>query len=183
MYGASAAGALGAIVQYSNATYRTVVMGFPFETITNEETRAIVMTKAMQFLGDSAVPGAIRVTLSPAAATNAGRWIVAGTTNLSGVARTGLNPGTYQVTFGAVNGYLAPAATSVVVTAGATNVFTATYSAASGSLTVTLQPSTAVVDGRWSIDGGGVIDRRENYFAQGLPKPVPFWGMGMVPSP
>ena len=156
VYGASAAGALGAIVQYSNATYRTVVMGFPFETITNEETRAIVMTKAMQFLGDSAVPGAIRVTLSPAAATNAGRWIVAGTTNLSGVARTGLNPGTYQVTFGAVNGYLAPAATSVVVTAGATNVFTATYSAASGSLTVTLQPSTAIVDGRWSIDGGGV---------------------------
>lgn len=156
VYGASAAGTSGAIVQYSNATYRTVVMGFPFETITNAETRATVMTKAMQFLGDSAVPGAIRVVLSPAAATNAGRWIVAGTTNVSGSVRTGLNAGTYQVSFGAVDGYLTPAATSVVVTAGATNVFTSVYASASGSLTVTLTPSTAVADGRWSVDGGAV---------------------------
>ena len=155
VYGASSSGTSGAIVQYSNATYRTVVMGFPFETITNAETRAAVMTKAMQFLGDSAVPGAIRVTLSPAAATNAGRWIVAGTTNTSGSARTGLNAGTYQVTFLPVAGYVTPAATSVVVTAGTTNVFTATYASASGSLTVTLTPSTAVADGRWSVDGGG----------------------------
>lgn len=156
VYGASAAGTSGAIIQYSNATYRTVVMGFPFETITNAETRATVMTKAMQFLGDSATPGAIRVTLSPAAATNAGRWIVAGTTNTSGSVRTGLNAGTYQVTFGTVAGYTAPAATSVVVTAGATNVFTGTYASASGSLTVTLTPATAVTDGRWSLDGGAI---------------------------
>jgi spore germination protein YaaH len=156
VYGASAGGASGAVIQYSNATYRTIVMGFPFETITNEATRATVMTKAMQFLGDSATPGAIRVTLSPTAVTNAARWVVNGTTNLSGVARTGLNPGTYQVTYGAVAGYTAPAATSVVVVAGATNVLTATYAAAAGSLTVTLQPATAVADGRWSIDGGGV---------------------------
>ncbi len=156
VYGASAAGTSGAIVQYSNATYRTIVMGFPFETITNEATRATVMTKAMQFLGDTVVPGAIRVTLAPAAATNTGRWLVAGTTNTSGSARTGLNPGTYQVTFGAVAGYIAPSATSVVVSAATTNVFTATYSSAAGSLTVTLQPSTAVADGRWSIDGGAI---------------------------
>ena len=156
VYGASAAGTSGAIIQYSNATYRTVVMGFPFETITNADVRASVMTKAMQFLGDSVVPGAIRVTLSPAAATNVGRWIVAGTTNTSGSARTGLNPGTYQVTFGAVAGYVAPATTSVVVSAGATNVFTSVYASASGSLTVTLTPATAVADGRWSIDGGAV---------------------------
>ncbi len=156
VYGASAAGTSGAVVQYSNATYRTIVMGFPFETITNEATRATVMDKAMQFLGDATVPGAIKVTLSPSGVTNAARWIVAGTTNLSGVARTGLNPGTYQVSFGAVDGYIAPAATSVVVTAGATNVFTSVYASASGSLTVTLTPSTAVADGRWSVDGGAV---------------------------
>ena len=156
VYGASSSGTLGAIVQFSNATYRTVVMGFPFETITNADTRATVMTAAMQFLGDSVSPGAIKVTLSPAAVTNAARWFVNGTTNLSGVARTGLNPGTYQVTYGAVSGYIAPAATSVVVTAGATNVLTGTYASASGSLTVTLTPSTAVADGRWSIDGGAV---------------------------
>ena len=156
VYGASSSGTLGAIVQFSNATYRTIVMGFPFETITNADTRATVMTAAMQFLGDSVSPGAIKVTLSPAAVTNAARWFVNGTTNLSGVARTGLNPGTYQVTYGAVSGYIAPAATSVVVTAGATNVLTGTYASASGSLTVTLTPSTAVADGRWSIDGGAV---------------------------
>ncbi len=51
VYGASASGANGAIIQFSNATYRTIVMGFPFETITNAATRATVMTKAMQFLG------------------------------------------------------------------------------------------------------------------------------------
>lgn len=154
VYGTSAAGTSGAIIQYSNATYRTIVMGFPFETITNKATRATVMTKAMQFLGDTATSGAIRVTLSPTAVTNTARWIVNGTTNLSGVARTGLNPGTYQVAFSAMAGYTAPVATSVVVTAGATNIFTATYATASGSLTVTLQPSTAVADGRWSVDGG-----------------------------
>ena len=156
VYGTSASGTSGAIIQYSNATYRTIVMGFPFETITNADTRATVMTAAMQFLGDSVSPGAIKVTLSPAAVTNAARWFVNGTTNLSGAARTGLNPGTYQVTYGAVSGYIAPAATSVVVTAGATNVLTGTYASASGSLTVTLTPSTAVADGRWSIDGGAV---------------------------
>jgi spore germination protein YaaH len=156
VYGASAGGPSGAIIQYSNATYRTIAMGFPFETITNETTRATVMTKAMQFLGDSVSPGAIRVTLSPTAVTNAARWIVGGTTNISGVARTGLNPGTYQVTFSSIAGYVTPAATSVVVSAGATNVFTATYASASGSLTVTLQPSTAVAEGRWSIDGGAI---------------------------
>jgi hypothetical protein len=137
VYGASAAGTSGAIVQYSNATYRTIVMGFPFETITNETTRATVMTKAMQFLGDTVSPGAIRVTLSPTAVTNTARWIVAGTTNTSGSTRTGLNPGTYQVSFSPVAGYVTPVATSVVVSAGATNVFTSTYASASGSLTVT----------------------------------------------
>jgi spore germination protein YaaH len=156
VYGASSSGTSGAIIQYSNSTYRTIVMGFPFETITNETTRATVMTKAMQFLSDSAVPGAIRVTLSPTAVTNAARWIVNGTTNTSGSTRTGLNAGTYQVTFLPVAGYTAPAATSIVVTAGATNVFTATYEAmATGSLTVTLEPTSAVADGRWSVDGGG----------------------------
>ncbi|MGD9782480.1 MAG: hypothetical protein AB7V14_10060 [Kiritimatiellia bacterium] len=155
VYGTSAVGASGAIVQYSNATYRTIVMGFPFETITNEATRATVMDKAMQFLSDTASPGAIRVTLSPTAVTNAARWIVNGTTNVSGSTRTGLNAGTYQVTFLPVAGYVTPVATSVVVTAGATNVFTATYASASGSLTVTLTPATAVAEGRWSVDGGG----------------------------
>jgi hypothetical protein len=154
VYGASSSGTSGAIIQYSNATYRTIVMGFPFETITNETTRATVMTRAMQFLSDTASPGAIRVTLSPAAVTNAARWIVNGTTNTSGSTRTGLNPGTYQVTFSPVAGYVTPVSQSVVVSNNMTNVLTATYASASGSLTVTLQPPTAVADGRWSVDGG-----------------------------
>ncbi|OQC59168.1 MAG: putative sporulation-specific glycosylase YdhD [Verrucomicrobia bacterium ADurb.Bin018] len=154
VYGASAGGANGAIIQYSNATYRTIVMGFPFETITNEATRATVMTKAMEFLSDATVPGAVKVTLAPAGAAGTGRWIIANTTNTSGSTRTGLAPGPYQVTFGPVAGYLAPAATSIVVTAGTTNAFTATYTAASGALTVNLQPASAQTDGRWRINGG-----------------------------
>ncbi|MCZ7590678.1 MAG: glycosyl hydrolase family 18 protein [Kiritimatiellae bacterium] len=154
VYGANNSGPSGAVIQYSNATYRTIVMGFPFETITDVGARATVMTKAMQFLGDSSTPGGIRVTLAPAGAASAGRWMVAGTTNTSGSARSGLNPGTYQVTFSSVAGYITPAATSVVVAAGATNVFTVTYPTAAGSLTVTLEPASAVADGRWSVDGG-----------------------------
>ena len=154
VYGTSASGTSGAIVQYSNATYRTIVMGFPFETITNEATRATVMTKAMQFLGGGSGTGAIRVELQPAGATNEGRWHVNGTTNAGGAVRAGLNPGTYQITFGAATGHLAPPATSVVVTAGATNVLTGTYATATGTLTVTIEPASAVGEGRWSIDGG-----------------------------
>jgi len=156
VYGASSSGTSGAIIQYSNATYRTIVMGFPFETITNETTRATVMTKAMQFLSDTASPGAIRVTLSPTAVTNTARWIVNGTTNTSGSTRTGLNAGTYQVTFSPVAGYVTPVSQSVVVSNNMTNVLTATYASASGSLTVTLEPESAVADGRWSVDGGAV---------------------------
>ena len=154
VYGASSSGTSGAIIQYSNAIYRTIVMGFPFETITNETTRATVMDKAMQFLSDAASPGAIRVTLSPTAVTNAARWIVNGTTNTSGFTRTGLNPGTYQVTFSSVAGYVTPVSQSVVVSNNMTNVLSATYASASGSLTVTLEPESAVADGRWSVDGG-----------------------------
>ncbi len=154
VYGTSAAGPNGAIVQYSNATYRTIVVGFPFETITNEATRATVMTKAMQFLSDVAAPGAIRATLSPAAVTNLARWVVNGTTNTSGSTQTGMNPGTYQVTFTPVAGYVTPASQSVVVSNSLTNVLSAVYASASGSLMVTLEPATALADGRWSVDGG-----------------------------
>jgi len=155
VYGASAGGTSGAIIQYSNATYRTIVMGFPFETITNETTRATVMTKAMQFLGDASTPGAVKVTLLPLAVTNVARWIVNGTTNISGNVRGGLNPGTYQVTFSPLAGYITPSATSVVVTASATNVLTATYTPLSCSLSVTIQPAGAVSAGaQWRVNGG-----------------------------
>lgn len=156
VYGTSASGSSGAVIQYSNATYRTIVMGFPFETIISEANRATVMTKAMQFLGDSTVPGAVKVTLQPSGVTNTARWYISGTTNTSGSTRTGLNAGTYQVTFSAVDGYIAPAATSVVVAAGATNVLTVSFTAASGALTVTLEPESAVSEGRWSVDGGSI---------------------------
>ncbi len=156
VYGASSSGANGAIIQYSNATYRTIVMGFPFETITNETTRATVMTKAMQFLSDPVSAGAIKVTLTPPAVTNAARWMVNGTTNLGGATVAGLTPGPYQVTFGPVAGYLAPATTSILVSAGATNLLTNAYVASSGALTVTILPASAVADGRWSIDGGAI---------------------------
>ena len=112
--------------------------------------------KAMQFLSDPVSAGAIKVTLTPPAVTNAARWMVNGTTNLGGATVAGLTPGPYQVTFGPVAGYLAPATTSILVSAGATNLLTNAYVASSGALTVTILPASAVADGRWSIDGGAI---------------------------
>jgi hypothetical protein len=57
VYGASAGGASGAVIQYSNDTYRTVVMGFPFETILEETNRTAVMSRAMDFLDEGDFDG------------------------------------------------------------------------------------------------------------------------------
>ena len=144
----------GAVIQYSNATYRTLVMGVPFETVLSSATRETVMTRAMTFLGDTVQNGAVKVTLTPAAVTNTARWVVNNTTNVSGSVRTGLVPGPYQVTFTALDGYTAPPATSIVISAAATTLLTCAYTESSGSLMVNLLPDTAVADGRWSVDGG-----------------------------
>ncbi|MCO5062102.1 MAG: glycosyl hydrolase family 18 protein [Kiritimatiellae bacterium] len=150
VYGITASGSNGAIIQFSNAVYRTIVMGFPFETITNAAARASLMTKAMQFLGDSAVPAAARVTLTPAAVTNSARWIIAGTTNSSGYTRNGLQAGIYQISFTPVAGYLTPTPTSVVLSAGTTNQFTAEYRAEVETNCIRSQGFDAVDAHPWS---------------------------------
>lgn len=52
VYGSSATGANAAALQYSNV-YRLVVMGFPFETITNATVRTNIMARTLTFFGDS----------------------------------------------------------------------------------------------------------------------------------
>ena len=76
VYGTSAGGASGAAIQYSNATYRTFVMGFPFETILEESNRISVMTEVMDFF-DAGAPESPAVDI-----TTASQTVAAGTTSL-----------------------------------------------------------------------------------------------------
>jgi hypothetical protein len=156
VYGTSAGGGSGAIIQYSNATYRTIVMGFPFETITNAATRATLMTKALTYLAPESSSGAVQTTLSPAGAISAGaQWVINGTTNASGSVSTGLVPGNYTVTFTTVSGYSTPSSQAIVVSADATNILTGVYTADVGDLTVTLTPAAARdLGAAWSVDSG-----------------------------
>jgi spore germination protein YaaH len=51
-----ASGTNGAVIAFSNATYRTVVMGFPFETITDAGKRNKVMKKVLEFFNAEQAP-------------------------------------------------------------------------------------------------------------------------------
>jgi hypothetical protein len=57
VYGTSAGGSSGAVIQFSNDTYRTIVMGFPFETILAETNRTLVMSRALDFLDEGDFDG------------------------------------------------------------------------------------------------------------------------------
>ncbi|MBR6022190.1 MAG: hypothetical protein IK066_07205, partial [Kiritimatiellae bacterium] len=89
-------------------------------------------------------PGRVTYTLTPATAT----WRINGTNYASG-ATAEVAAGTYEVTFGEVAGYVAPAAQSVTVAAGEEVSRSASYTALSATLTVTLTPATA----RWTVNG------------------------------
>jgi hypothetical protein len=77
VYGPSAAGSSGAIIQFSNATYRTVVMGFPFEAILAESNRTAVMSRVLDFF-DAGAPEAPLVTI-----TTLDQTVASGTASIS----------------------------------------------------------------------------------------------------
>lgn len=90
VYGTSSGGGSGAVIQYSNATCRTVVMGFPFETILEASNRTAVMTRVMEFFHTGSGPG---VTLidepfdeAPSAPSG---WIFSGISSYSGSSYAG----------------------------------------------------------------------------------------------
>ena len=93
-------------------------------------------------------PGYLAVTLDPAGVRDGARWFANGTGHASGETAA-LEPGSYEVTFGEVAGWTAPAATNVTVTVGKTNRITATYAGKPGWLTYELTPP----EGTWIANG------------------------------
>jgi len=103
--------------------------------------------------------GALKATIQPSAAVTAGAlWRVdGGLWKKSGVTVTGLTVGKHSVVFSTMTGWKTPASQTISVLAGATTQATGTYvlTATTGSVKITLQPSSAVSAGaKWHVDGG-----------------------------
>jgi len=114
-------------------------------TVAEGQTNAITA-------GYTQLPGALTVTLEPAAAAAGATWKVAGT-NHAGGATVNLAPGTYTVSFNALEGYTKPANQSVTVAAGEAASLTGTYAWNPATLTVNLNPAAVRESGRWVVDG------------------------------
>ncbi|MBQ7252938.1 MAG: hypothetical protein IJS32_10125 [Kiritimatiellae bacterium] len=149
VYGTSASGQSAAAVAYSNAAYRTVLLGFPFELIESESARAQAMGQVLDFFAADGSggtgTGGLRFDLTPAEAT----WTAGGVAHASGETAV-LAEGTYTVAFSDVAGYETPAARTVTVAAGKTNALSVAYEAASGALCIALIPG----NGTWWLAGG-----------------------------
>jgi spore germination protein YaaH len=124
----------GAVAGYAAPAAQTVV-------VDAEETVELTAAYTLQ-------PGYLAVTLDPAGVRDAGRWFAAGTGHASGETAA-LAPGNYDLAFGEVENYVAPAATNVTVEAGKTNAITATYTGKPGCVTCTLTPDS----GSWIVNG------------------------------
>ena len=102
--------------------------------------------------------GALRVTISPAAAVSAGaKWNLDGgsTWYVSGAVVANLSAGSHTVAFNTITGWTTPSAQSASIPNGQTTSLGGTYVQQSGSLTVTISPAGAVSDGAmWNVDGG-----------------------------
>ncbi len=107
----------------------------------------------------AAATGSLTVTLVPAAAVTAGaQWRVglSGAYQASGATVTGLAVGSVTVQFKAVTGWVTPGDQTIAITTGHTATATGTYTATTGSLTVTLVPAAAVTAGaQWRVGSSG----------------------------
>ena len=95
-------------------------------------------------------PGNLTVKMNPTnvAAVAAAHWFADGGSYANGE-KAALRPGTHTVTFEAVAGYTAPAATNVTIESSKSYTRTVTYVGAPGNVTYTLTPNT----GSWKING------------------------------
>ncbi len=101
--------------------------------------------------------GSLQVTISPAAAITAGAtWRVdGGAWRDSGSLATNLSPGAHTVSFSAVSGWTAPSDQAATVMAGETAASGGLYTRDTGSLTVLIDPQSAVDAGaQWNVDNG-----------------------------
>ena len=119
-------------------------------TTTNGLTTSITVTYTQ-------LVGSLQATISPAEAIAAGaQWRVdGGAWRDSGTLATNLAAGSHTVSFSAVSGWTAPADQAVTVVAGETATSGGLYTRDTGSLTVLIDPPSAVSAGaQWNVDNG-----------------------------
>lgn len=106
----------------------------------------------------AATSGSLIVTINPPLAVTSGgaRWQVdGGNWQNSGIPLSGLLPGKHTLAFSTISGWTTPPSQSVTISAGATKKATGTYKEITGSLSVTITPSSAVKSGaEWQVDSG-----------------------------
>jgi hypothetical protein len=101
--------------------------------------------------------GSLTVTISPAGAITAGaQWRVdGGAWQNSGTTVSSLLVGSHTVNFKTVSGWNTPGNQQVTIADGQTTTATCTYTAQTGSLTVTISPAGAITAGaQWRVDSG-----------------------------
>ena len=160
---AVAAGAKWKINGTTNASGDTVVVPSGTYTVTfaaatgyaapASETVVVDAEETVQRTAEyTEKPGNLTVTIkmnpSNDTALAAARWYADGESHAGGE-RVALPPGTHTVTFSAVAGYTAPAATNVTIESSKTYSRTVTYVGAPGNVSYALTPNT----GSWKING------------------------------
>lgn len=134
--------------------YRSVAgwVGPPSETI------AIANAQNTQLSRTFVPPNcALQVTLTPADAIAAGaRWRVdAGPWQNSGSTVSGLSPGSHQIDYTPLTGWVNPNSDIVTLASGQTLQISRAYAFPPGSVTVTILPSEVIAAGaQWRIDAG-----------------------------
>ena len=101
--------------------------------------------------------GSLQVMLAPSAVAQLGaQWSVdGGAWQNSGMTVSGLTPTTHTLEFSTVSNWISPASQIVEIGSGATNAISYAYTEQTGTVTVSLVPADACVDGAyWSVDGG-----------------------------
>jgi hypothetical protein len=124
-------------------------------SISNGTTLSLTRTYVQQ----APPSGSVQVTLGPQAAVTAGaEWNVdGGPWQASGATISALTPGvnTHTINYKTIANWNTPASVPLTITANTTTNVTGTYTAYSGSVTVTLAPAGALAAGaEWNVDGG-----------------------------
>jgi hypothetical protein len=106
-----------------------------------------------------AVSGSLQVTILPQGAADAGaQWQVDGGTWENSLATvSNLSIGLHTISFDTISDWTSPAPQSLWVGADGTTTASGTYEPLTGSLKVTISPTSAITaGGKWQVDGGAI---------------------------
>lgn len=123
---------------------------------------SVTLNSTTEYTGTYEQNGAVRVTIEPQAARDAGaQWqLDGGSARASGQTVSGVTTGAHAVSFQAINGWAAPTSQSVDVSAGSMATATGAYvQQTDGTLQVNIDPAGARSAGaQWRVDGGAWQD-------------------------